>query len=53
MRIGVVMRPNSEQARLATARLTELAAQRGLLVGSVAEHSDTVRFEPNDWLAVM
>ena len=45
MRIGVVMRPDNEQARLVARRLSELAAQRDLLVGSVTEHSNGADFE--------
>lgn len=45
MRIGVVMRPDNGQARLVATRLSELAAQRDLLVGSVTEHSNGADFE--------
>ncbi|MDH3193994.1 MAG: NAD(+)/NADH kinase, partial [Acidimicrobiia bacterium] len=47
MKIGVVTRPNSDAAAAAVELFTGLAAQRGMLVGSVEERGSGVALEPD------
>lgn len=47
MRIGVVMRPDSDRAAAAVERLTQLAGQKGLSVGAVPEHGSGFPLEPD------
>ncbi len=47
MKIGVVMRPNSDAAVAAVEQLTALAAQHGMQVGSVEERGSGVVLEPD------
>lgn len=48
MRIGVVMRSNSERASETVADLSRMAAQKGLSVGAVPEHGSGELLEPQE-----